>query len=47
MKKLLGFLVGVLLALALAATLLATLAWHALAPQPGEWATVLHVGPFD
>jgi len=46
-KKLLGFLVGVLLALALAATLLATLAWHALAPQPGEWATALHIGPFE
>lgn len=47
MKKLLGFVIGVLLALALAATLLATLAWHALAPQPGEWATALRIGPLE
>ncbi len=47
MKKLLGFVVGVLLALALAATLLATLAWHALAPQPGEWSVALRLWKFE
>ncbi len=47
MRKLIGFLLGVLVALALSAALLAALAWHALAPQPGEWSMALRVGRFE
>ena len=47
MRRLLGFIAGVLLALVCAAALVAALAWHALAPQPGEWATTLHVWRFE
>lgn len=47
MRKLIGFLLGVLLALALSAALLVALAWHALAPQPGEWSMALRIGRFE
>lgn len=47
MKSLLRFIAGVLAALLLAAVLLAALAWHALAPQPGEWSTAVRVWKFE
>ena len=46
-KKLLGFLVGVLLALWRWRRRAGDARRHALAPQPGEWATALHIGPFE
>ncbi|MFT3663603.1 biosynthetic peptidoglycan transglycosylase [Piscinibacter sp.] len=47
MRALPKFMAGALAALLLAAVLLAALAWHALAPRPGEWAMALRVWKFE
>lgn len=45
MKKILLFLLGVMLAALLIGSAMVWLTLRALAPQPGEWATTLHLGP--
>ncbi|WP_341888603.1 biosynthetic peptidoglycan transglycosylase [Variovorax sp. YR752] len=44
MKKILLFVLGLLLAVLLIGAAMVWLTMRALAPQPGEWATTLHIG---
>jgi Transglycosylase len=47
MKKILLFLAGLLLAVLLIGAAMVLLTMRALAPQPGEWATTLRIGPVE